>query len=75
MPHFALYTRPHSSASGRTLLCEVAVEVTSTAYTRDKKNILTALCDKEEDLDRWIDGLIQELESVRQQGKRRLKQG
>ena len=75
MAHFSLYTRTHSPASGRTKLCEVAVELSSAAYTRDKKSIITALCDTEQDLDRWIDGLVQELEAVRQQGKRRLRQG
>ena len=73
MRHFGLYTRTHSPASGRTLLCEVAVEVVSTAPTRDNRSILTALCDNEGDLDRWVDGLIRELEDVRAQGKRRLR--
>lgn len=75
MPHFSLYARSHSPASGRTALTEVAVEVTSTAYTRDKRNILTALCDNEKDLDRWVDELVQELENVRRQAKRRLRGG
>ena len=75
MPHFSLYSRNHTPASGRTSLVEVAVEVVSAAYTRDKKSIVTALCDNEQDLDRWVDGLVQELEIVRHQGKRRLRGG
>ena len=72
MSHFGLYIRPHSPASGRAQLCEVALQLTSTATTRDGKQILTALCSTEQELDRWIDGLIEELNAVRHQGKRRL---